>query len=99
VTTTPQCVCVSEHRPPTLEPQAHHLWPKYLGGPPHPQTLLGLCPTTHTNVHRALRAMVKAGRILTQRELQEPDRPPMPRYSWVTACNGFLAWDAAGRPE
>jgi len=98
-TPTPPCVCVAEHRPAVLEPQAHHLWPIYLGGPPHPMTLLGLCASTHTNVHRCLRAMVKAGRVLSQAELREPGRPSVPRYSWVTAVNGFLAWDAAGRPE
>jgi len=110
-TPTPPCECVSEHRPGCLEPQAHHLWPKYLGGPPHPQTLLGLCPTTHTNVHRCIRAMVKAdaarlkadpaadGIVLSRDELREPGRPPVPVYSWHTACNGFMAWIAAGRPS
>lgn len=94
----PPCTCVYEHRPPCLEPQAHHLWPVYLGGPVVTQTLLGLCPTTHTNVHRCIRAMVKAGRILTRPELREPGRPPVPEYSWWVACSGFSAWDAAGRP-
>jgi hypothetical protein len=98
---TPPCVCVSEHRPAVLETQSHHLWPVYLGGPPHQQTMLGLCPTTHMNVHRCLRAMVKAGRVLSRYELAqlEPERPFPPQYAWWTASNGFLAWDAAGRPE
>lgn len=94
----PACVCVADHRPPHLEPHAHHLWPVYLGGPVVPQTLLGLCPNTHTNVHRLIRAMVKAGRILSRDELQEPGKPHPPRYSWWVACSGFNAWDAAGRP-
>lgn len=94
----PPCQCVADHRPPVLEPQAHHLWPVYLGGPAARGTLIGLCPTTHTNVHRSLRAMVKAGRILTRAELREEGRPPVPIYTWTVACNGFNAWDAAGRP-
>lgn len=88
---TPACVCVAEHRPTVLEPQAHHLWPIYLGGPPHPATLLGLCPTTHTNVHRILRAMVAAGAWL-------PRQTGQPVYAHHTATLGFQAWDAAGRP-
>lgn len=110
-TPTPPCVCVAEHRPPVLEVQAHHLWPKYLGGPPHPMTLLGLCATTHTNVHRTIRALVKADKaqqlanpgaeavVLSQDQLREPGRPAVPRYTWATAANGFLAWVAAGRPS
>jgi hypothetical protein len=94
----PPCECCYEHRPAVLEPQAHHLWPVYLGGPVHPQTLLGLCPTTHTNVHRMLRAMVKAGRTMTRDELAETGRPYPPKYAWWVACTGWLAWDAAGRP-
>ena len=92
------CACQADHRPAPLEPQSHHLWPVYLGGPPAKATMLWLCPTTHTNVHRALRAMVKAGRVLSRTELREPGRPVVPFYAWATACNGFNAWDVAGRP-
>lgn len=85
------CVCVSDHRPTVLEPERHHLWPVYLGGPEHPQTLVLLCNTTHSNVHRILRAMVKAGTWL-------PRNPGEPRYSHQIATLGYQAWDAAGRP-
>lgn len=85
------CVCCYRHTPAVLEPQDHHLWPKYLGGPEHPDTLLRLCATTHTNAHRILRAMVKAGQLMP-RELGQP------RYSYHVASLGFQAWDAAGRP-
>lgn len=88
---TEVCACSAAHRPSVLEPQRHHLWPVYLGGPEHKQTLLLLCPTTHTNVHRLLRAMVKAGKVLPRAE-------GAPFYSWTVACNGFNSWDAAGRP-
>lgn len=85
------CVCVAEHHPAVLEPQAHHLWPKYLGGPEHPDTLLMLCANTHTNAHRILRRHVKAGQV-TPRQKGEP------RYSYTVASLGFEAWNAAGRP-
>ena len=89
---TPPCQCCAGHRPAVLQPDAHHLWPIYLGGPPHPGTLVGLCQTTHANVHRLLRAMVKAGTWL-------PREPRVPVYSHHIATLGFQAWDAAGRPE
>lgn len=85
------CLCAARHEPKVLEPQAHHLWPVYLGGPAHPATLLLICPTTHTNVHRLLRAMVKADAVI-------PRAKGVPVYSWWTACSGYNAWVAAGRP-
>ena len=72
-------------------PHGHHLWPVYLGGPPHPATLVHLCPTTHSNVHRILRAMVKAGAWIPRSQGQ-------PRYAHHVATLGYQSWDAAGRP-
>lgn len=92
------CLCQADHRPAVLEPQSHHLWPVYLGGPPARATMLWLCPTTHTTVHRCLRAMVRAGRVLSRDELREPGRPRPPHYAWATACNGLLAWQASLEP-
>lgn len=89
------CLCQSDHRPAVIEPQSHHLWPVYLGGPAVRATMLWLCPTAHTTVHRCLRAMVKAERVLSRSELQEPGRPRPPYYPWVIACNGFNAWQAS----
>jgi hypothetical protein len=74
-----------------MRPDGHHVWPVYLGGPEIEQTLLGLCQTTHANVHRILRAMVKAGAWL-------PRERGVPVYSHQVATTGFQAWDAAGRP-
>lgn len=85
------CACSSEHRPSVLEPHGHHMWPLYLGGPPHQATYVELCPTTHSDVHRILRAMVRAGSWL-------PRQRGEPRYSHHLATLGFQAWDAAGRP-
>lgn len=89
--TPTRCVCSAVHTPAVLEPQRHHLWPVFLGGPATHATLVLLCPTTHTNVHRILRAMLKAGTWLP-RALGEP------HYSHQIATLGFQAWDAAGRP-
>lgn len=88
---TPPCECVAGHRPAAPNPEGHHLWPLYLGGPAHPATLVGLCPTTHDQVHRLLRAMVKAGAWL-------PRQLGQPRYAHQVATLGWQAWDAAGRP-
>ena len=90
--TLPPCQCSAEHRPAVMQVDKHHLWPVYLGGPEHPATLLGLCQTTHANVHRLLRAMVSAGTWL-------PRPPGVPRYSHQVATLGFQAWDAASRPS
>ena len=89
---TPPCVCVAEHRPPTRIAEGHHLWPVGMGGPAHPATLLGLCPSTHDYVHGILRAMVKAGHWIPRSQGQ-------PHYAHQIATLGFQAWDAAGRPD
>lgn len=91
MTTPPDCVCCKQHRPAVMRSDAHHLWPVYLGGPEHRATLIGLCQTTHANVHRLLRAMVSAGAWL-------PRKPGVPVYSHHIATLGWQAWDAAGRP-
>ena len=88
---TPACKCVKRHNPAVMKPDGHHLWPMYLGGPPHPATYIGLCQTTHANVHRILRAMVKAG-VWHRREEEESV------YAHHIATLGFQMWDAAGRP-
>lgn len=89
---TPACVCSARHSPTPMQSDAHHEFPEYLGGPPHQATMLGLCQTTHANVHRILREMVAAGQWL-------PRAPGVPRYSHQVATLGFQAWDAAGRPK
>jgi len=89
--TPPPCECCKTHRPAVLREDGHHLHPVYLGGDPHPKLLLGLCQTTHANVHRILREMVKAGTWL-------PRAAGVPRYAHHIATLGFQAWDAAGRP-
>lgn len=86
------CMCVKRHDPVVLEFHGHHLWPKFLGGPEHPDTLLTLCPNTHTGAHKILRRFLKAGEI-------SPRQPDEPRYAYHVASLGFQAWEAAGRPE
>lgn len=87
--TAPACLCCTAHRPPPLHLDSHHLWPIFLGGPPHPATLVSLCQTTHANVHRILAAMVKAQAWL-------PRRLGQPVYAHHLATLGFQAWQAAG---
>lgn len=87
-----ECLCVKEHRPAVLEPESHHLWPVYLGGPEHQSTMVKLCNTTHSNVHRILRAMIKADKWL-------PRKAGQPAYSHHIATLGFQAWTAAGKPR
>ena len=86
------CVCTTVHRPPTSRPHEHHLWPKFLGGPPHPATLVHLCPTTHDLVHFALRGFLAHG--WTPWTL----RAGVPRYAHQIATLGYQAWSAASQP-
>jgi len=88
------CKCCKDHRPMVMLPDGHHLWPMYLGGPEHPQTYVSLCQTTHANVHRMLRAMVKEGVWLPRSAFGTG----VSIYAHKIATLGFQAWDAAGRP-
>ena len=87
----PPCVCVRNHTPMLRISEAHHVWPVGMGGPEHPATLLGLCPTTHDWVHGILRDFVKNG--------WHRHRHTEPFYAFQVATLGWQAWDAAGQPE
>ncbi len=86
------CACVAEHRPPVLEFQRHHVLPFYLGGEDVDSNLVWLCSTTHSNVHELLRLMLKAGDVMTDRELQVLYDRPVSRYAAVLARDGFTRW-------
>jgi len=86
----PFCACVGDHRPLVLEYEKHHLWPIGMGGPEHKATLLLLCPSTHSSVHRILRDMVKND--------WHPRRRHEPAYAHHVATLGYQAWVEAGRP-
>lgn len=62
------CRCVKNHNPEVAELHVHHIWPLGEGGPRQLDNEVFLCPTMHSNVHRALRALL-AGR---ETELRNP---------------------------
>lgn len=83
------CLCVSDHRPPVLEYERHHILPRYLGGEDTDDNLLWLCSTTHSNVHELLRMMMKAGAALTDHHLQQTQDRPVSRYAATLARTGY----------
>ncbi len=89
------CACVSEHRPPVLEFESHHVWPLYLAGPDDPTNRVWLCSTAHGNVHELLRLMVGAGRTLTDTEMQAVEDRPVSRYAAALARTGYTMWRAS----
>lgn len=89
------CDCTTDHRPPVLEFQQHHVLPKYLGGPDTDDNLVWVCSTTHDNVHELLRLMLKLG-PLSYAECQTLERPRVvSRFAYTLARRGFEAWQAS----
>ncbi len=82
------CLCCAEHRPPVLEYEAHHVLPIYLGGLTTDETAW-LCPTAHANVHELLRLILRAGRTLSDHELQTIEPRPVSRYAAALAREGY----------
>ncbi len=87
------CMCVTEHRPPVLEYERHHILPLYLGGTEEGE-IVWICPTSHANCHELLRLMLRAGRALTDYELQALEDRPVSRYAANLAREGFRRWKA-----
>lgn len=92
------CVCVSEHRPPALELNAHHILPLYLGGPDVPDNLVWLCPTTHANVHEVMRLLLRDHVLYSYRQVQALSTRPVARYSYDLAAEGYRRWLATQPP-
>lgn len=84
-----RCLCVAEHRPYPLELESHHILPLSLGGPDEAGNRVWVCPTTHTSTHELMRLMFKAGRTLTDHELQVVYTVPVSRYAAELARVGF----------
>jgi len=84
------CLCTSDHRPPVLEYELHHIQPTYLAGPDVPENKVWICPTTHTNTHELLRLMIGAGRCLSYYELQQLEDRPVSRYAATLAADGYV---------
>lgn len=97
---TAVCVCVTEHRPPVLELEWHHIWPKAMGGEDTPVGVpdrngIWICNNTHSNTHELLRLMVRADRVLTYTECQALEDRPVSRYAHTLAVRGFTAYAAS----
>jgi hypothetical protein len=87
------CRCVSEHRPPYLELERHHVLALYLGGSEDGETVY-ICGTTHSAVHELLRAMLRAGRVMTYRQCQDWSPRPVARYAYALAAEGYRRYVA-----
>lgn len=83
------CLCVKDHRPAALELNSHHVWPLEFDGPNIPANRVWLCPNAHANTHELLRLMLKAGRTLSNRELDDLETRPVNRYSAELARLGW----------
>jgi hypothetical protein len=91
--TSKTCPCVADHRPPYLELELHHVWPRYLGSPEDSETV-AICSTTHTSIHELLRLMLRAGRPLTYHQCQQLEDRPVSRYAHGLAVEGYRRWAA-----
>lgn len=76
------CACVKAHRPPVMDFEHHHVWPKGMNGPTQADNLIWICANTHNNVHEIMRTFVKADKILPRTE-------GTPEYSYALAVEGF----------
>ena len=53
------CEIHRSHSPNVHEPDVHHVWPRYAGGPDVADNRIVLCPTGHRNVHELIREYEK----------------------------------------
>lgn len=91
------CACASEHRPPVLTYQWHHIRPLAMGGEDTKYGVpnrngIWLCSTTHDNVHEILRLMVSAKGLLGYRTVQRILPRPVSYYAWQIATDGYRRW-------
>lgn len=86
------CACTSDHRPPVLEYNRHHIWPEFMGGPDTEDNIVWLCPTAHVNVHELLRMMVAALLPFSQAQFQHLLDRPVNRYAVIVARDGYFRW-------
>lgn len=75
------CVCRSEHAPPVPWTHAHHIWPKYAGGPDTPENIVYVCPSTHDWIHIIWREFERSGLSGRQRH--------WPHYAYEIAVQGW----------
>lgn len=91
------CACTTDHHPPVLTFQWHHVRPIAMGGENTKYGVLDrngiwLCSTTHDNVHEILRLLCLQG-SLTYYEVQTslPHRT-VSRYAHKVALEGWRRW-------
>lgn len=92
------CPCVSDHRPPVLELNDHHILPLYLGGPDVADNLVTICPNAHVSTHELLRLLLRDG-LFTYRQAQERQSRPVSRYAYDLAVEGYRRYLATRPPE
>jgi hypothetical protein len=81
-----QCEIHKYHWPPVRETVLHHRHPLGMGGPDVKANLVRICPTGHSNTHRAIRAIIRGvAPVGTKAEL-------------VLAHYAVDQWTAAGKP-
>lgn len=83
------CACTSDHRPPVLEYERHHILPEALGGTTTDDNLVFICSTAHTSTHELMRLMFAVSRSLTDYELQAIEDRPVSRYAAALAREGY----------
>ena len=75
---------------------AHHRWPKEMGGAEHQSDMLTLCPNHHRRQHSLIRYLVEctiAG-VNTHPAVTRKFAP----LEWESALYALTAWTAAGQP-
>lgn len=81
-----ECAVHGWHRPPVRETVLHHKWPKGMGGPDVMTNIVRVCPTGHSNIHRAIRAIIRGV------------KPVGTRAELVLARYAVDEWTKAGKP-
>lgn len=89
-----RCTCMAEHRPAPLELERHHIWPVGMGGPDIDSNIVWVCPTTHTNTHELLRAMVGVKGVIRYSVFDGQYEQPVSRRAYDLAVEGFMRWQA-----
>jgi hypothetical protein len=81
-----ECSVHAYHWPPVRETVLHHRHPVGMGGPDVKANLVRICPSGHSNVHRAVRAIIRGV------------KPVGTRAELALARYAVDQWTAAGKP-
>lgn len=86
---THPCPCRSEHAPSVPWTHAHHVWPKYAGGPDVEANIVYVCPATHDWTHVIWRLFEVYGGVIGRRR-------EWPLHAYDVARLGWR-WMTAGK--